>query len=125
MKLRYALALAASAVCIAGIAGTAAAAQSGPASHQSASGGGVATARSVNLRALARGAQLPVHGSSVGPLGINGLAGAAASPAVHPPQGPLGRPGQPWARTEQHPECPAALAGQPASHPARPDCSYT
>ena len=32
----------------------------------------MATGPSVNLRALARGPQLPVHGSSTGPLGING-----------------------------------------------------
>lgn len=130
MKLRYALALAASAVCIAGSASTAAAAQLGTAGHKAASGGGVATARSVNLRALARGTQLPVHGSSVGPLGINGRpadtglpvrrsAGRKAPSAVPVSRrhGPNSTPGAP---PRSRASRPATLHVRTALTPARP-----
>ena len=121
MKLRYGLALVASAAFFAGSAGPAVAAQPDPAHHAAASGGGVATARSVNVRALARGPQLPAHGSTAGALGISGRPAGAALPVRQS----AGRKA-PSAATVQPPPgrtAPGARRGQPASHPSQPDRS--
>jgi len=83
VKLRYGLALVVSAAFLAGSAGLASAAQPGSASRATATtaSGGVATARSVNLRALAAGRQIPAHAGAVGTLGLDGRPAGAGLPA--------------------------------------------
>jgi hypothetical protein len=115
MKTRFGLTLAASAAIVVSCAGAALAAPGGARTTPPSASGGAATARAVNLAALAAGQQEPVHAWTGGPLGRDGRSVADALPArrsggVKPaPSGGLVA-GGPNSRTRP---------GRPAAH-ARP-----
>jgi len=132
VKSRYILALIASpALLLGGLAGAAGALASpaGLTARAVTTGSGFAAARSVNLRALAAGPQLPAHAWNGGPLGIDGRQAGANLP-VRPstghkpvPAATTWRAGGPNSGTRRHP--PALSRRLPRTPPKTVNANFS
>ena len=124
MKLRYGLVLAVSAALLTGGAEMAAASTAPGEGNAAMASGGAAMARSVNVRALAAGRQLPAHGSALGALGRNGkpagstLPVRAASGRKPAPTAPASHPGGPNMGPAAHGSHTTIIRSAAANHPA-------
>lgn len=132
MRPRYILALIVSPALLAGGlagAGGAFAAPSGSPAKVIRAGGGVATARSVSLRALAAGPQIPAHAWTGGPLGRDGRQAGANLPArpgtVHKPVPAVApwKAGGPNSGTSNH--SPVRPQRQPRTPPTTVNANFS